>query len=93
MPGPLSLLDWGIILAYIGFALWVGVRYAKRRSLSRISLKTSMISTERTTRIVRCKTALSSWRRKTRASSKSKFKSADTKRCLRCRKRNPARFL
>ena len=34
MPGPLSLVDWGIILAYVGFALWVGARYAGRAGKS-----------------------------------------------------------
>ncbi len=30
MPGPLHIVDWAIVLIYIVFAIWVGVRYAKR---------------------------------------------------------------
>ena len=30
MPGPLSLVDWAIVLAYVAFALWVGLRFAGR---------------------------------------------------------------
>ena len=34
MPGPLHWIDWTIILAYVLFALWVGVRFAKRAGSS-----------------------------------------------------------
>ena len=30
MPGPLHIVDWAIVLAYIVFAIWVGARFAKR---------------------------------------------------------------
>ncbi len=57
MPGPLAPLDWAIVFAYIGFAVWVGARYAKRagesvdeyflsgRSLPWWVIGTSMVAT------------------------------------------------
>ncbi len=32
MPGPLSALDWSILVGYVVFATWVGVRLSKRAS-------------------------------------------------------------
>lgn len=34
MPGPLHWIDWAIVLAYVLFALWVGVRFARRAGQS-----------------------------------------------------------
>ena len=34
MPGPLTSLDWLIVAAYVVFALWVGVRFARRAGRS-----------------------------------------------------------
>ena len=34
MPGPLHWIDWVIVLAYVLFALWVGVRFARRAGQS-----------------------------------------------------------